>query len=109
MRRRNSADPGIFWAANEQLIQEMLAYTPVEGICGIGPSQALLLKKNGFRTALDFTTASEDWVRLNMSVVGLRLLNEINGIPAMPWEFEPPAKEKYYTFKILWLLAYKKI
>jgi DNA polymerase V len=91
--KKKFRNPGIFWAANEQLIQEMLAYTPVEGICGIGPSQALLLKKNGFRTALDFTTASEDWVRLNMSVVGLRLLNEIKGICAMPWEFEPPAKK----------------
>ena len=54
--KKKFRNPGIFWAANQQLIQEMLTYTPVEGICGIGPSQALLLKKNGFRTALDFTT-----------------------------------------------------
>jgi DNA polymerase V len=106
--KKNFRNPGIFWAANDQLIHEMLANTPVEGICGIGPSQALLLKKNGFRTALDFTTANEDWVRLNMSVVGLRLLNEIKGISAILWEFEPPAKKNITHSRSFGFLLTKK-
>lgn len=84
---------GIFWAANKNLLEQMMAETSVDDICGIGHAHSLLLKKNGFATALDFTTANDQWVQLKMSVVGLRLLHELRGIPAIAWEFEPPAKK----------------
>jgi len=91
--KKKFRDIGIFWAANRYLLDEMLAATMVEDIFGIGHAHALLLKKNGFGTALDFTRAPEDWVQSKMSLVGLRLLHELNGIPAIAWEFQPPAKK----------------
>lgn len=91
--KKKFRDTGIFWAASKEMVTEMLAATSVEDICGIGHSYALLLKRSGFATALDFTLASDDWVRMNMSVVGLRLLNELRGVPAIAWEFEPPPKK----------------
>lgn len=91
--KKKFRDAGIYWAANQQLVNEMLRDTIVEEICGIGHAHALLLKKSGFSSAMDFTCAHQDWVRKNMSVVGLRLLNELKGISTLPWEYEPPPKK----------------
>ncbi|HSB94091.1 MAG TPA: Y-family DNA polymerase [Flavitalea sp.] len=106
--KKKFRDVGIFWAANQQLVNEMLSFTSVEDICGIGHAYALLLKKNGFKTAFDFINASEDWVRLNMSVVGLRLLNELRSIAAIPWEFEPPVKKNITHSRSFGYLLTKK-
>jgi DNA polymerase V len=106
--KKKFREVGIFWAANEKLIREMLSFISVGDICGIGHAYALLLKKNGFKTAYDFTTANEDWVRLNMSVVGLRVLNELKCIPSIPWEFEPPAKKNITHSRSFGYLLTKK-
>jgi len=90
---------GVHWAANYQLIEEMLSVTEVGDIWGIGRQYALFLKRNGFNTALDFISAPEEWVRKNMTVVVQRLFNELKGIPAIKWEFKPPNKKNICTSK----------
>jgi DNA polymerase V len=57
----------------------------------------LLLNRNGFKTAADLVNAPDDWVREKLSVVGLRLLNELRGIPSIKWEFTTPAKKNICT------------
>ena len=91
--KKNYREIGVFWAANQELTTEMLDRTSVEDICGIGHSYAKLLRGHGFSTALQFSRAPEEWVRAHMSVVGQRLLNELRGVPAIAWEFEPPPKK----------------
>jgi DNA polymerase V len=88
---------GVFWAADMELIQEMLEYTEVGDIWGIGRQYAMLLSRSGFKTAADLLKAPEDWVRQKMSVVGLRLLSELKGVPAIQWELIPPAKKNICT------------
>ena len=61
----------------------MLAFAEVADIWGIGRQHALLLVKNGFKTALDFISVPEEWIRKNMTVVIQRLFNELKGIPAL--------------------------
>jgi DNA polymerase V len=95
--KKTRKDAGVFWAANDHLIREMLAFTEVGDIWGIGHQYALFLRRNGFHTALDLLKAPEEWVRAHMSVVGQRLLNELKGIPAIQWEFETPAKKNICT------------
>lgn len=84
---------GVFSASSEDLINEMLHNTAVEDICGIGHQYAKFLKGRGFKTAAEFAGAPEEWVRVNMSVVGQRLLNELRGVPTIKWEFEEVAKK----------------
>lgn len=84
---------GVFHAADEQLVARMLSDTPVGDVCGIGHRYALFLKSSGFHTAADFAAAPEEWVRVQMSVVGQRLLNELRGIAAIGWQSEPPPKK----------------
>ena len=95
--KKTRKDVGVFWAANNNLIEEMLAYTEVSDIWGIGHQYALFLRRHGINTALDLSKAPGEWVRVNLSVVGQRLLNELNGIPAIQWEFETPAKKNICT------------
>ena len=95
-KKRNKA-VGVHWAANQYLIDEMLEYTEVGDVWGIGRQYALMLNRNGIKTAMQFINAPEDFVRSTMSVVGLRLHNELKGIPSIAWEFEPPAKKNICT------------
>src|SRR5687767_4759950 len=46
--KKKFKDVGVFYAANDTLINEMLEFTEVEDIWGIGRQYALLLRKNGF-------------------------------------------------------------
>lgn len=84
---------GVHWAANDDLVKEMLACTGVGDVWGIGREYALMLLRNGIKTALNFCEAPEDFIRKNMSVVGLRLQNELKGISAIAWEDAPAPKK----------------
>ena len=95
-KKKNKA-VGVHWAANQYLIDEMLDYTEVGDVWGIGRQYALMLQRNGIKTAMQFTKAPQDFVRSTMSVVGLRLHNELNGIASIAWEFELPAKKNICT------------
>ncbi|MHA4845908.1 Y-family DNA polymerase [Flavitalea antarctica] len=95
--KKQRKDQGVFWAANDELVREMLQKTSVEEVWGIGHQHALQLKKRGVYTAYEFSKMPEEWVRVNMSVVGQRLLNEVRGIPAIQWELETPAKKNICT------------
>ena len=88
---------GVYWAANPHLVEELLAFTSVGDVWGVGRQYALMLQKNGIKTAADFVNAPEDFVRKNMSVVGLRLQQELKGIPSIAWEFELPDKKNICT------------
>ncbi|MEO6546572.1 MAG: Y-family DNA polymerase, partial [Ferruginibacter sp.] len=95
--KKKHKETGVYWAANKALTDEMLEFIEVGDIWGIGHQYALLLKRHGYKTAAAFTQAPDDWVRDKMSVVGLRLLNELRGIPAIKWEFEVPTKKNICT------------
>ncbi len=90
-------EAGVFWAANQRLVEEMLRYTDVRDVWGIGHQHSRLLKANGFNTAFDLTRAPDDWVRQHLAVVGLRLVNELRGIQALGLEEEQPAKKNICT------------
>jgi DNA polymerase V len=75
----------------------MLAASPVADIWGIGHQYALFLSRSGFTTAADFVRAPEDWVRTHLSVVGLRLLYELRGVPSIAWEETKPARKNICT------------
>lgn len=99
---------GVFWAANEKLTNEMMQFTEVGDVWGIGHQHAQFLRKNGFKTAADLRNAPDNWIRENLSVVGLRLVNELRGIAAIKWELETPAKKNICTSRSFGKLLTKK-
>lgn len=70
---------GVFAIETENQRLWALANTPVEDIWGVGRRYAVLLKKHGVNTALDFTKLSTNWIRKHMTVQGHRLKEELMG------------------------------
>lgn len=60
-----------------------LKWLPVEDVWGIGRRHAARLIALRVRTAWDFTQMPEEWVRKNMSIVGLRLQRDLKGLPTI--------------------------
>ena len=84
---------GVHVLDTAEKIAEVLAFTAVGDVWGIGPQYAKLLQKHGFLTAADLVMAPEEWVRKQMSVVGQRTLNELKGISSIGLEETVAAKK----------------
>lgn len=63
-----------------------LKWLKVNDVWGIGSRQALRLNSHGVQTAYEFVQQSDEWVRKNMSVVGLRLKHDLQGILTLDLE-----------------------
>jgi DNA polymerase V len=74
--------------------EKALAVTDVEDVWGIGRRYAKFLKKHGIETALDLRNAEDSWVKKHLSVVGLRLVKELRGVPCISLEVDLPAKKE---------------
>lgn len=72
---------------------KFLEMVEVEDIWGVGRQYAALLHRNNIHTALDLARADQKWVKKRMTVVGLRTMMELNGIPAIDLEHQPPQKK----------------
>jgi DNA polymerase V len=71
---------------SEDLRIKALNWCPVEDVWGIGRQHAKKLNYHGVKTAYQFTQLSDNWVRKNMSVVGLRLKMDLMGKPTLQME-----------------------
>lgn len=69
-----------------------LKWLPLEDIWGIGRKHAQKLKALNIVTAYDFTQMNDAWVQKHLSIVGLRLKRELEGIPCL--EMEMPSDKK---------------
>ena len=88
---------GVHVAQTQQQINELLAYTNVGDIWGVGSQHKRRLLLNKIYKASDLIKANEDWIRNNMTVVGQRMLNELKGISCISWENAPPPKKGICT------------
>ncbi len=61
-------------------IQNLLKETKPEEIWGIGPQYAKKLMKHGINTAWDLCNMQDNWIRSNMTVMGLRTVWELRGL-----------------------------
>lgn len=95
--KKKHQDAGVFFAANPALVHEMLRSTEVGEIWGIGKQHSGFLKRNGFHNAADLIKAPDAWILKNLTVVGMRLVNELRGIPSIEWEFVPQKKKNICT------------
>lgn len=95
--KKHRKDLGVHWLGNAGLVAHALHATPVGDVWGIGPQHAKLLVRHGVETAADFISLPDDWVRRQLSVVGLRVLTELRGTPAIAWELEPARKKNICT------------
>lgn len=69
-----------------------LKWTKIEDVWGIGRKHAKRLQAKNIINAYQFTQLSDDWVRKEMSVVGLRLKHELQGKPTL--DLDAPKSKK---------------
>ncbi len=84
---------GVFDLTTYPEPQTLLAKIDVSDVWGIGVQHTKFLYKHRIQSAWDFAQADEQWVRQNLSVVGLRTCMELRGIPCIPLEENPPPKK----------------
>lgn len=98
-KRERETSRNVFVIADEATRKRCLQEYPVEDVWGIGKRNAARLQAGGVFTAAQFTHLSDTQVRRQFTVVGLRLKRELEGIPQLEFEVEPPAKQMIGTAK----------
>lgn len=84
---------GVCYLRTQEDVNELLKDFDVEDVWGIGRKHSVLLKKHGFDTALKLMNAPDAWIKKNLSIVGLRLVNELRGIPCIQLDEVPSDKK----------------
>ncbi len=107
--KKKKLEGGVYWMNSSDQIRDVLQFTLVGAIWGIGPQRARLCLRHGFQTAYDLSRAPEEWVLKKMTVVGQRLLNELRGIPSIGWELETPPKKNIGSSRSFGQLMTQKI
>lgn len=87
---------GTYIIDNEDKRIKALKWLKIEDVWGIGRKYAKKLKNLKVHTAYDFTQLSDEWVKKNMAIVGLRLKRDLQGIPTISME-EVQAKKNIAT------------
>lgn len=84
---------GVFSLENPEVQEKVLQQLPVEDVWGIGRRIADFLHRQNIHTAGEFKDADDQWIRKNLSVVGLRMAWELRGISCLSMEETPPPKK----------------
>jgi len=91
-------DIGVYVLDTKAKTEAVLQWTAIEDVWGIGGQHSRRLKWMGINTAHDFVhKLNKEWVRTHMTVMGERLLNELQGIPCIEWETALKAKKSICT------------
>jgi DNA polymerase V len=88
---------GVFAIETDMQRLWALANTPIDDVWGVGRRYAVLLKKHGVTSALDFTNLSTDWIRQHMTVQGHRLKEELLGTSCIALETVMQPKKNIAT------------
>ncbi len=81
LAKKNKSNLGVFVIDNEQVRRKVLEAADCKNIWGIGYRYAEKLKRNGINNAWQLTQVDDNWILKNMTVIGLRMVNELRGKP----------------------------
>jgi DNA polymerase V len=87
---------GVYLINTEEKRIKALKWLKVEDVWGIGRQHTKRLQALNIRNAYDFTQLPDAWVKKQMSIVGFRLKQDLQGIPTLDLE-EPQPKQSIAT------------
>ncbi|MDC0631256.1 Y-family DNA polymerase [Flavobacteriaceae bacterium] len=88
---------GVYAINSKEKIEKALKWLKIEDVWGIGYKHATRLKNYKINKAYDFIKLPDDWVRKQMSVVGLRLKKELEGESVLSLEENRSPKKAIAT------------
>ena len=77
---------GVYLMNTEEQRIKALKWTSISDVWGIGRQHLQQLEAIGVANAWQFSLLSDDWVRKQMSVLGLRLKKDLQGLPSIQLE-----------------------
>lgn len=92
-RIAKKSNVGVFEIENERMRDEILSEMPISDVWGIGYNSAKKLGALGIQNALQLKNLDRRHARKLLSVVGARIVEELNGKTALPLELAPPPKK----------------
>lgn len=97
--KKNAQYQGVFDLTAQSDMDEILARIEVGDVWGIGRQYTKKLNSQGIFSARDLKYANDNWIRKQLTVMGLRTVWELRGIPCIPIEDAPAAKKGIITSK----------
>ena len=95
--KKIDTNKGVFVAATNEEIDNLLKWTAVGKVWGVGHQSELFLKKYKIFTAKDFVHLPAHWVRTHLNVTGLRTWYELSGHQSISLETNPKARQNICT------------
>jgi DNA polymerase V len=92
-------ETGGVYELSEVEVDHALASVEVGEVWGVGPRWAAWLEGQGLTTALDLKRADSKAIRRKMTVVGERLIYELNGRSCLPLELVVPPRKGITVFR----------
>lgn len=83
---------GVF-EVNSRNIEECLSKFPVEELWGVGRRYAKFLRLNKINSALDLVNKPTGWIRKYLTIKGLCMVDELQGIQRVPFHTNREAKK----------------
>jgi DNA polymerase V len=84
---------GVYCIDTEDKRIKALKWTSIGDVWGIGRQHRKRLEAMGITNAWQFSLLPDDWVRKHMSILGLRLKKDLQGLPSIQLEeIQPPKK-----------------
>lgn len=96
-KKNKAVTGGLFMLRDEAEIEALLKQLPIEDVWGIGRRYSRFLSQYRIRTAYDFIQRNPEWVRKEMSVIGLRTWKELRGEPCIDLDNAPSPKKSICT------------
>jgi len=92
-----SPTKSVYLIDNEEKRIKALKWVKIEDVWGIGKQQAQKLKEIKIDSAYDFTQINDSWVLKNLTITGLRLKHDLQGISSLDIETEIQNKKEIAT------------
>jgi len=88
---------GVYVIDSDERRIKALKWTKIESVWGIGRGNQKRLQTKNIKTAYDFTQLSDEWVRKQMAIIGLRLKKDLEGIPTLDLDDDTRDKKAIAT------------
>lgn len=96
-KKYDSKTGGVYCIDTEDKRVKALKWTAIDDVWGIGRQHRKRLEALGVKNAWQFTLLPDDWVKKHMSILGLRLKKDLQGLPSIQLEEVPSPKKGIAT------------
>jgi len=93
LAKKDKTNNGVLNLIDRPDIDSFLKRVAVEDVWGVGRQYTKLLNLHNIFTAYDLKNAKDKWIREKMTVMGLRTVFELRGIPCVNFDYTPSPKK----------------